>query len=192
MKTEDLDHWFNFSHWTFEQAAYLFNNIDPSDENHIIGLNRGSHSIVGGKYFNALEPFNKTLLLLKGTDFSECSNPNIPAGSIALTSIFKLAKEKKIGTHTSHLVKVWESRLKHSAPVPEQISENTKMQETLQPIIDLINEFAESSVFLKHREKIQQSLITDWLKEQKLPKHQERHIKELITSFYSIETSRRK
>ena len=188
----NYDHWFSLEFWTFEQAAYLFNNIDPNDEDHIACLNDRTNAMMVGKGFKPLMHFNKSLQLLKGSDFPEDRAHHIPAGSVALPTIFKLAKEKDIGTHASRLVKEWESRSKHSTPAPEQIPASAKMLKTLQPTIALINDFAKSTCFLRHGEKTPQNLITGWLEEKELSGHQKRHVKELITSFYGIETSRRK
>lgn len=190
MKSIDYDHWFSLEFWTFEQAAYLFNKINPSDEDHIINLNDRSSKMIGGKGFDSIDAFKKSLQLLKGTYFPCDKDFRIPDDSVALTSIFKFAEEKKIGLHSSSLLSKWESRLKHTTPLVMNTSLTNKMQETLQPIIILIDEFAKNSDFIRHGKKTPQNLITSWLAEKKLPKHQQRHIKELITSFYSIETSR--
>ena len=86
----DYIYWFSFDHWTFEQAAYLFSNINPNDEAHISLLHNSKYKKLHANHYGSIDTFNKNLQLIKGTNFSMDEGSNVPAGSASVKSHPKL------------------------------------------------------------------------------------------------------
>ena len=109
MKPINYKYWFSFDHWTFEQAAYLFINIDPNDKEHITLINHVNYKKRHAGHFNSIDTFNEYLQLIKSTDFSKYDKDNALVGSVSLVAFFMLVKEKNLERFPSRLKREWEN-----------------------------------------------------------------------------------
>lgn len=114
MKPIDYEYWFKFDYWTFEQAAYLFSNINPNDENQIAYLNSHKSWTVSDKSSssypeqpNSIRQFTEYLQVLKSADLSEYKG-SVKFNDKALVSdIFEIAISKRLNIN-SNLQNAWE------------------------------------------------------------------------------------
>lgn len=184
MKPIDYEYWLSHDFWSLEQAAYLLNDINPDDTAYI-GVIQKIHSQAKPQTLDKYGRFLDTLRLL------ENSLPGPTNEKLPPWKVFEIRAAKGLQM-SIRLLKALNNWKKNSPTTPEKISDDEKMQITLQPIIQLIKEFARSDVFKKYDKETQQQQIEAWLKDEGIRDHQARHIRELITDYYGISSSRRK
>lgn len=205
--------WIRKDFWTHQEAAYLFNEIDPETgtifENHTPDTTgKSPHELAA----IALDIFSRA-------DWSQISELAIDGDQRPYADYFKIADLKyiKVSQRLLDTKKAHDIALQRKIPPVEKLSPtNTnssqktitankrimsissqqgvspEIQKTLQPVIDIIENFAESTEFNTFGVEVQRQFIDAWLESHVETKGEIRTYKKLICKHYGIKNSRKK
>ena len=184
------DEWLRYDYWKFEEAAMLFNDMDPQNAKN-----------VGFKFYesNNMEewkkPILKTYKLFLRTNWSD-ADPNAHArGGTHRDIFFQIALDKAIpfsDTLKLRYAQFINEIKKNKDTLSKGANSLSFTSKTLIKILDLVRDFEESETYKKYGDKTPQSQIEYWLADKLDTKHHIRATKEFITEQYEITTARRK
>jgi hypothetical protein len=198
---DNLEDWFKNDYWSHEEAACLMCGIPPITH-HGQSLTAISVRKVGNiEVFIKGEQVNKVLKLFSIFESAIWESNDNKDGKRMWSEYFTMAKDKniKVDIKLKWAKQTFERKSDNKPREQEKTGDNNnstvtfskEMTEVLEPIAKLIYNFEDSTVYKKHGKTIQQQLIKDWLEDKAKTTHEKRHLKELITKYFSITSDRK-
>lgn len=202
MTNSDFDSWFKRDIWIHQEAACLFNELIPDDD---------ALDLIF-RHIEEVHPSKKKILedyeILKRADWRSIGSLPSDCEERKPDEYLKLAEfkgievnEQLLDAHERHnaCMKTISATFKKGTTTgnpggngPPLIS--NKMFNTLKPVIDLIEEFKNSSAYTDEDyggTGTQQQLIEAWLHDMGKTKRDAKHIAKLISDYYRITTRRK-
>ena len=189
--------WFKRDFWTHQEAACLFHGMNPdSDTLHYV-----FSPLYQSKAVNSMTI--ETFRIFESADWSKICSSSADTEKRKYNDYFQLAKLKSI--HVSKQLldakdKFEKEEMRRREEMEKKIATTNeseklisgKMLNILKPIIEIIEDFENSTIYKRSGVNIHQGLIMDWLDTKLSTDHEKRYLKELITEFYGITTARKK
>lgn len=200
---DNLEDWFKNDYWSHEEAACLMCAIIPINHHELSLTVSNVHKIGNIEVFIQNKDVAKIKKILKVFSIFESANweSNDKDGKRIWSEYFKKAEDKnvKVDFALKCAKSSFERQNKNKLMEQEKTSDKsdsidiftTEIREVLGPIAELILSFEDNTDYKHRGNKIQQQVITTWLKEKLETEHERRFLKELINNYYSIISARK-
>lgn len=196
VKNVDYSFYSKLEAWTHKTAACLFHDLSPESDlltNFVVPSNLAplaKDSDLADKFVYEVK---KTYIIFSTADFLENYRTNKnhiehyrPLGFFLLADQLEIT----VSPEMLKVKKIFQDREKKANKETLAISE--KMLKTLQPTIQIIEDFAGSDRYKEYGSGVQIQFIEEWLKKHVKNSHEKRYLKDLITRHYDIKAARKK
>jgi hypothetical protein len=202
---DNLEDWFKNDYWSHEEAACLMYAIIPTTHHGLSSTVYNVHKVGNIEVFIHNKNAEKVNKILKLFSIFESANweSNDKDGKRIWSEYFKMTERK--GIRVDFALKCSKNSFERQNKSKNKLMEQKKtgdkndstvtfskeMKEVLDPIAKLILSFEDNTDYKNRGNKIQQQVITTWLKEKLETEHERRFLKELINNYYSIISARK-